>query len=371
MQCGPFSSGGRPGHAASGEDVKRPLLSAAAAIGCAVLASVLAAPLAPARAEAAADNASLLLHDGFDRSGFAAEGGLFYKENFEQRGGRVVFGQASPFRGTGALTLTATASCPPDRVDCSERAEAWERPEVLAPYRSTVWYGLTLRLDEPLPQDDRRHVIAQWKREIRPGAEGNYSPFLALRLYRGRLGITVETDRVASYPIGSRERPDGCRPGEALVLDRPKVRQTRALVAIEAGATHQDYPGYFNACAPAIQVTRHADLPSAKAGWIDFVIRSQPGPDGGGHVEIIAGGVQIATIRGHIGHGGPGLDANQYFKFGPYRAPGNLPWSVSYGDFRRGPRCSDVIRLGRCPAEGDDLTKVIGKTELSTSSDVR
>jgi len=68
---------------------------------------------------------------------------------------------------------------------------------------------------------------------------------------------------------------------------------------------------------------------------------------------------------------GPGLDANQYFKFGPYRASGQLPWSVSYDDFRRGPRCSDVIRLGQCPAERADLSKAIGKTELSTSSDRR
>jgi len=329
--------------------VKRLLLSAA--LGCVVFAVAFAAPLASARAETAHDNASLLLRDGFDQDDFSAEGGLFYKHNFEQRAGKVVFGAASPRRGTGALTLTAMASCPASLALCSERAEVWERPDVLAPYRSTVWYGLALRLDDPLPQDDRRYVIAQWKREIRPATEGDYSPFLAVRLYRGHLGVTVETDRVASYPIGSKERPDGCRPGEALVFDRPKVRQTRALVAMEAGAARESYPRYFNACAPDIQVTRHADLPPARKGWIDLVVRSQPGPRGGGHIEILADGIRIVTVRGHIGHSGPGLDANQYFKFGPYRAPSHLPWSVSYRDFRRGPRCSDVIRLGQCPTE--------------------
>ncbi|MFJ5369009.1 heparin lyase I family protein, partial [Bosea sp. CER48] len=250
-------------------------------------------------------------------------------------------------------------------------AEVWERPEVLAPYRSTVWYGLALHLDAPVPQDDRRYVIAQWKRQIRAGAEGDYSPFLALRLYRGRLGITVETDRIVSYPIGSRERPEGCRPGEALVFDRPKVRQTRALVAMEAGSARGNYPGYFNACAPGIQVLQHAGLPPARKGWIDFVVRSQPGPDGAGHIEVVADGIRIVTVRGHIGHSGPGLDGNQYFKFGPYRAPARQPWSVSYDDFRRGPRCSDVIRGGQCPDEWDDPSKPIGKQELSTSSDVR
>lgn len=325
--------------------MKRLLFSVA--LGCVAFA----APLASASGEAAGDNASLLLHDGFDQADFSAAGGLFYKHNFEQRAGKVAFGAAPPLHGTGTLTLTAMTSCPPNRANCSERAEVWERPDVLAPYHSAVWYGLAVRLDNPLPRDDRRYVIAQWKREIQPGTEGDYSPFLAVRLYRGHLGVTVETDRVVSYPIGSHERPDGCHPGEALVFDRPQVRQTRALVALEAGSEREDYPRYFNACAPAIQVTRHADLPSAQKGWIDFVIRSQPGPAGDGHIEILVDGIRIVTVRGPVGHSGPGLDTNQYFKFGPYRAPAPLPWSVSYSDFRRGPRCSDVIRLGHCPAK--------------------
>jgi hypothetical protein len=253
-------------------------------------------------------------------------------------------------------------------VGCSERAEIWERPEVLAPFHSTVWYGFALRLNDPLAQDDRRYVIAQWKREIMPEAVGDYSPFLALRLYRGRLGITVETDLIPSYPIGGSERPEGCLPGEALVISRTEAQQTRALVAMESGTTTENYPSYFNACAPGIRVTSHADLPSAQQGWIDFVIRSQPGPDGEGHIEVIANGVHIVTLQGHIGHAGPGLGDNQYFKMGPYRAPAPLPWSISYDDFRRGPRCSDVIRIGQCPPEA---SKAIGKPSLSTSSDVR
>lgn len=326
-------------------------LSFRAALYCAVLACAVAAAAAPGFAETALGQSVRILRDGFDGTDFAAEGGLFYKKNAEQRAGRVTFGASAPFRGTGALTLTAMPSCTTRSLDCSERAEVWERPEVLAPYRDTVWYGFAVRLDDPRPQDDRRYVIAQWKREIIPGAEGDYSPFLALRLYRGHLGVTIETDRVRSFPIGSRERPEGCRPGEALVLDRPQVRQTRALVATEAEAMRESYPRYFNACAPDIQVSRHADLPAARKGWIDFVIRSRPGPQGDGHIEIIADGVRIVTIKGKIGHSGPGLDMNQYFKFGPYRAPAHGPWSVSYDDFRRGPRCTDVIRIGECPAE--------------------
>jgi hypothetical protein len=316
-----------------------------------LLAALLIAVAQPAAAAPAPNPADQPLADGFEQGRFGPGSGLFYKDNPEQRAGRVAFGKDAPLRGQGELTLTVMPACDLRAEACSERAEVWERPEVLVPYSQTVWYGFAMRLNQPLPRDDRRYVMAQWKREILRDAQGDFSPFLALRLYRGRLGFTVETDFVASFPIGSPERPQGCLPGEARVLSRPEVHQTRALVAVESGAAPRDYPDYFNACAPGIRVTRHADLPSAQKGWIDFVVRSQPGPSGDGHVEILADGVRIATVRGHIGHAAPGLDRNQYFKFGPYRAPGKQPWSISYDDFRRGPHCSDVIRAGQCPAE--------------------
>jgi hypothetical protein len=305
----------------------------------------------PAGAEPVADPARLVLKDGFEQGGFAREGGLFYKNGPEQHDGRVSFQNRNALAGQGALTLTVVPACSATTVACSERAEVWERPDVLVPYGESVWYGFAMQLDDPLPQDDGRHVMAQWKREILPGAEGDYSPFMALRLFEGHLGVTIETDLIESLPIGGPARPDGCRPGEARVLSRPTVHQTRALVAIESGAAAADYPAYFDSCAPGITVTRHADLPPAQEGWIDFVFRAKPGPEGDGHVEIIANGTRIATVTGHIGHRGPGLDRNQYFKFGPYREPGRLPWSVSYDKFRRGPRCADVIRAGQCPPE--------------------
>lgn len=305
----------------------------------------------PALADRPADPSRLVLEDRFQGSDFSPGGGLFYKDNPEQRAGQLNFRQRHPSTGRGTLTLTVLPSCNSPAEACSERAEVWERPEVLAPYDQPVWYGFAMHLEDPLPQDDGRYVMAQWKREILPQADGDYSPFLALRLYQGRLGVTVETDLIESFPIGGPQRPDGCRAGEARVLSRPTARQTRALVAIESGASPANYPAYFDSCAPGITVTHHADLPSAQQGWIDFVVRSRPGPDGDGHVEIMAQGVRIATVTGHIGHRGSGLDRNQYFKFGPYRAPSHGPWSVSYRDFRRGPRCTDVIRSGQCPAE--------------------
>lgn len=315
------------------------------------LAGLLALNCVGAAAQTPSANpAELVLADDFELGRFDPKGGLFYKQNAEQRAGRVIFQNRNVRAGRSALTLAIPPSCKPETPNCSERAEVWEKPEVLAPYDRAVWYGFSMFMEDPVPQDDGRYVMAQWKREIISGAEGDYSPFLALRLYQGKLGFTVETDLIESFPIGGALRPTGCLPGEARVLSRPRARQTRALVAMEANTTAANYPAYFNACAPGIQVTRHADLPSAQNGWIDFVVRSQPGPAGDGHIEIFADGTAIATVRGHIGHAGPGLDKNQYFKFGPYRAPHPQDWTLSFDSFRRGPRCADVMTSGQCPA---------------------
>ena len=47
----------------------------------------------------------------------------------------------------------------------------------------------------------------------------------------------------------------------------------------------------------------------------------------------------------------PGLGQNQYFKFGPYRAPHAAEWTLYYDDFRRSPNCADVLAAAGCPAE--------------------
>lgn len=315
------------------------------------------------------DRSQIRLSDGFEEGHFSAKGGLFYKDNAEQRSGSAVFQSDVYHSGKSALKLTVKPNCHvrakndavahaarpgSDAVklaerDCSDRAEVWEKPSVLAGYDKAVWYRFAVRLADPVPRYDGRFVLAQWKREIIPGVEHDYSPFLALRLYRGRLGVTIETDEVETFALGTSERPVTCKPGEAAVTTRPSYRQTRALVAVEEGAAIADYPGSFLACAPSIVVTRHADLPLASAGWIDLTFLSRPGPRGEGHIEVIANGRPIVTVKGRIGHEGPGLGANQYFKFGPYRSEAETDWSVYYDGFVRGPRCRDVIASDYCP----------------------
>jgi hypothetical protein len=116
------------------------------------------------------------------------------------------------------------------------------------------------------------------------------------------------------------------------------------LVAADPSWTTDDN-SLFAGFTTAISVIDHGNrLPQPSSDWIDFVIYAKPGPDGTGHVEIIANGKPIVTVKGPIGHAGKGLGKRQYFKFGPYRAGHANEWTLYYDDFRRSPIRSDVMR---------------------------
>lgn len=295
----------------------------------------------------AGEKAALRLADDFELGDFAPGGGLYYKDNFEQSAGTVTFQSDDVRNGSGALKLTIVPICG-DGGGCSERAEVWERPEVLANYDSPVWYGFSMKLADPVPSDDHRYVMAQWKRQIIPGAEKDYSPFFALRLDKGKLVFTIDSDSLGVVPLGSDGRETDCLPGEAPVNDRKDYGQTRALAAFEEGMATADWR-YVNGCTSDLEVIRHAPgLPAADSGWIDFALMIQTGPEGGGRIEILANERWIATVKGRIGHQGEGLGDKQYFKFGPYRAAQETEWTVLYDRFRRGPECEDVASVQAC-----------------------
>ncbi|MFK8253181.1 heparin lyase I family protein [Ancylobacter terrae] len=297
-------------------------------------------------AGALADSSQLRLSDSLDGPDFAPGGGLYYKRNKEQGAGSATF--EVTVEGRRAVELAVRPQCPGGDTLCSERAEVWERPEVLAGYDKPVWYAFSMRLDQPVPEIRHRYVMAQWKREIIPGAEGDYSPFLALRLLDGRLAVTIDTDTGRFEPIGTAERPKACLPGETPATQPDPYRQFRSLVAVEPSAAAIDDAGYVG-CTADIRVTRRQGvLPAASSGWIDFVFLTKPGPKGDGRIEIAANGMWVATVEGRIGHEGPGLGENQYFKFGPYRAGRDDTWRIFYNNFRRGPSCTDVAAPELC-----------------------
>ncbi|WP_436006907.1 polysaccharide lyase [Rhizobium sp. LjRoot254] len=302
------------------------------------LASVLSS------AEAIADDTSARLFDSFDGADFSAAGGLYYKNNAEQRSGQVEFQKDVTLDGGGALKLTVRPGCGINREDCSERAEIWEKPQLRVPYDEAVWYGFAVKFADPIPRDDHRYLIAQWKREIDPGAPGDFSPFLALRLRKGKLFATVEANHFAPVSIQPKGTTARCGDGQTPVWLRPETNQMRALVATDGNWESED-GGLFNACTDKITIIdRGNKLPSPDSGWIDFAIMTKPGPDGTGHIEIFANNKWVVTIKGYIGHNDPPLGDNQYFKFGPYRAANSTEWTLYYDDFRRSPDCADVLR---------------------------
>lgn len=287
------------------------------------------------------------LSDGFEGSDFAVEGGLYYRENAEQKAGIVEFQGEVVRTGAGALKLGVKPLCPATDESCSERAEIWERTKLRPSYEEGVWYGFAVKFAEPIPRDDHRYVIAQWKREIEPGAEGDFSPFLALRLRNGKLFATVETNyRPPSDGVG----PGNCGQSRTPVWLRPETNQMRALVAADANWRPGD-GALYSSCSDALTVVDHGNrLPGADSGWIDFVVYTKPGPDGTGRIDLFANGKPVVTVKGLIGHADKGLGKNQYFKFGPYRAGHANDWILYYDDFRRSPRCEDVLKDGVCPA---------------------
>ena len=285
---------------------------------------------------------------------FSGEGGLFYKDNAEQRAGRVAFDEA------GNVPRAARADAVAAALLQARRSGLQRAGRGLGNGRR-CWRPMTGRLvrlrDASWTIRCRRMTGAtSWRSG---SARSSPAPMATIRrswrcgCSSGKLGVTVETDRVESYRIGSSERPQGLPAGRGARAgpadrrarpapggDRDGQRRRRIIRTISTPAR------------PAIRVTRHADLPTAQTGWIDFVFRSSPGPRGDGHIEILADGVHVATVTGHIGHAGAGARPQPVFQVRALpRARAAGRWSVSYDDFRRGPRCADVIRAGQCPQE--------------------
>lgn len=290
------------------------------------------------------------LSDALDGPGFSTSGGLYYRENYEQSAGGYRFVPGTARNPDGALRLSVNSLCPPTARNCSERAEIWEKTALRVPYGEGVWRGFQVRFGKPVPQDAHRYLIAQWKREIGPAAKGDYSPFLAFRLNRGHQYLTIETDARPVHPQVHGQCPEGSLP----VWSRPAQHQMRILIATDPGWRNALDGPEFSACTDAVKIVRHADMPAASDRvWTDYAVYTRPDAHGNGRIEVLANGRRIVSVSGHIGHDDTGLGPNQYFKFGPYRAAAKGQWTMFYADFRRGPRCTDVLPdTAACAATG-------------------
>ena len=136
------------------------------------------------------------LSDGFEGQNFAPEGGLYYRENFEQSAGTVEFQNQVTHTGKGALKLSVVPTCPDSLDGCSERAEIWEKTALRVPYDQGVWYGFAVKFADPIPSEDHRYLIAQWKREIDPGAEGAHLIDLMMKNLRSEKPTKIAMAKV-------------------------------------------------------------------------------------------------------------------------------------------------------------------------------
>ncbi|MCS0503439.1 polysaccharide lyase [Ancylobacter mangrovi] len=316
-----------------------PRRAATTIVCCAAALAALAAPAGAQQAGAEpTDGRDMVLFDGFEDTTFAPGGGLFYKKNREQGAGSYTFESEVVRSGKQAIDLSVRSQCKQVNGLCSERAEVWEKPEVLVLYGEPVWYAFSMQMAQPIPTERHRYVMAQWKREIDPGADGDFSPLLALRMIDGRIAVTVDTDQ-ATF------KATGCQPGDTPASTPDSFSQFRSLVALGAGGTSTETAkaAGFTGCTRDQRVTaRGGEIPALTSGWIDFVFQVKPGPNGDGRIDILANGAWVATVEGTIGHKGDGLGSHMYFKFGPYRAGQDGEWRIYYDDFRRGPNCTDV-----------------------------
>ncbi len=96
------------------------------------------------------------------------------------------------------------------------------------PYDQGIWDGFAVKFGAPIPQNDHRYLIAQWKREIGPQAKGDFSPFLALRMLNGKLFATIETNFHPPVRMGRKGDAANCPIGQTAVWLRPGVNQMRA-----------------------------------------------------------------------------------------------------------------------------------------------
>jgi hypothetical protein len=98
----------------------------------AILAGFLLAGVLPAASQDLTYEDRLV--DGFEGKDFSAEGGLYYKKNYEQSAGKVEFQDKVVKTGKGAVRLSVKPLCSASDTLCSERAEVWELKKLRVPY---------------------------------------------------------------------------------------------------------------------------------------------------------------------------------------------------------------------------------------------
>lgn len=225
------------------------------------------------------------------------------------------------------------------RPDGSQRAELWEADALHQPFGTEVWYQFAMYIDPSVSPRHGHLVIGQWKQR------GGNSPFVAQR-FRGRsFTITVEQDnrspgrdpgkaqcrvQVASDAAGA---PDGATPAPS--AGHGEIDPVHGLLP----ASRPERP---QGCATDLTVERFSPLPDPFGRWTVMRYHIKATAAGDGFVEVWADGRPIVKVTGRIGFEADKANADQYFKFGPYREPAEGSIQAMLARFRRGPTLADV-----------------------------
>jgi hypothetical protein len=218
--------------------------------------------------------------------------------------------------------------------DGKQRAEIWEKRELVQPFGTETWIRFEFMVASPPPGAAVGHlVIGQLK------ADGDHSPVLAQRFTGRTFMVTLGQDN------DSPERHPDDRDCRVIVAHDASLRtpfessvgqDPRDVVHGPANPPGTPRRG----CKLGVTVDARELLPSPFDRWVRMTYRIRPGIDNG-LLEVWAEGRLVAKAAGRIGYR-DAVSRAQYFKFGPYGDPAPYDLKAYLARYRRAPSCGQL-----------------------------
>jgi len=224
--------------------------------------------------------------------------------------------------------------------DGTQRAEIWEKRELVQPFGTETWIQFDFMVASPPPGAAvPRLVIGQLK------ADGDHSPVLAQRFTGRTFMVTLSQDN------DDPERHPDDKDCRVIVAHDASVLARTKGAGVLAGSVGHDPRDVEHAppigpgapprgCKRDITVDARELLPSPFDKWVRMTYRIRPGIENG-LLEVWADGRLIAKAAGRIGYR-DGVAGSQYFKFGPYADPAPYDLKAYLARYRRAPTCAQL-----------------------------
>jgi len=223
--------------------------------------------------------------------------------------------------------------------DGNQRAEIWEKRELVQRFGTETWIQFEFMVAAPPPGAAvPRLVIGQLK------ADGDHSPVLAQRFTNRNFMVTLgqDNDHPERHPEDSDCRIIVAHDASLLARGGP-VESSIGQNARDVTHEPQNPPGVHSpsrGCKRDITVDARELLPSPFDKWVRMTYRIKPGIRDG-LLQVWADGKLIAKAAGRIGYR-DGVAGSQYFKFGPYADPAPYDLKAYLAHYRRAPTCAQL-----------------------------